>query len=526
MPRLRPARLASTVLLTVLAIMAYISPATAAAITPAVTKLLPTSGPLSGGTIVTVTGSSFTSGATVLFGGVKSPAVTYVSPTTLKASAPARLSAGTIQVVVKTAAGTSPITAATAYTYVAPAGAPTISSTVPSTLPTTGGLLTVAGANLSTVTKVTLDGTATPFTKETSTSLRLTIPAGVPGSVTAVAVTSPTGTATLLLPRSLEPSPALRAPVLGLSDRVNIPTDPLVTGATIDIPWNLAETSADPTVPLDLTTVKTEIDTAATLGVSIRLRILAGLYTPSWVLSRAGTLRWAETHTGKLLYYTIPRWWTPAYNAAYTAFQTRLAAELGAYPNVQEVAVTQCMTIYGEPFMRQSGLRNGTTIKATDYTYTSDLSCLYSSITSTAAIWPNQRVSLAVNPFQGFRPPSTDRKLLDTFAIMRFCRGTLGDRCVLGNNSLRGTTTATMTCPGGAVVPASGQEGGYNETYCELRRLGAPLYFQTARPSAIGSWQATLDRAVTYGASNVELNTDYPLYDPSALATYVRELFG
>ena len=270
--------------------------------------------------------------------------------------------------------------------------------------------------------------------------------------------------------------------------------------------------------------MKAEIESAATLGVAIRLRILAGPYTPTWVLAK-GNLRWSETHTGKLIFYTIPRWWTPAYASAFTAFQTRLAAELGGYPNVREVAVTQCMTVYGEPLMRQSGTRNGTTIKATDYTYFSDLSCIYRSITSTADIWPDQRITLALNPFQGFRPPTTDRKLLDTFAIMRFCRGTLGDRCVLGNNSLRSTTTTTMTCPDGSVLPRADLDGGYDETYCELHRLGAPLYFQTARSSVIGSWQRTLGKAVRIGASNVELNADYPFYDPEQLAVFVPELF-
>jgi hypothetical protein len=70
-----------------------------------VTALTPISGPSAGGTVVAVTGSGFTAGATVRFGSVAAGAVTVGSPTGLTATAPPGTS--TVHVTVTTAGGTS-----------------------------------------------------------------------------------------------------------------------------------------------------------------------------------------------------------------------------------------------------------------------------------------------------------------------------------------------------------------------------------------------------------------------------------
>src|SRR5439155_4325295 len=51
------------------------------AVTPAVTAVSPTGGPIAGGTAVTITGTNFITGATVSFGGTAGTAVTVVSAT-------------------------------------------------------------------------------------------------------------------------------------------------------------------------------------------------------------------------------------------------------------------------------------------------------------------------------------------------------------------------------------------------------------------------------------------------------------
>jgi hypothetical protein len=93
---------------------------------PTVTGISPTSGPATGGTLVTITGTDFTSATAVNFGTVAGTNVIVVNASTITAISPA--GAGTVNVTVTTPSGTSPITAADQFTYTA--AAPTVVSLV------------------------------------------------------------------------------------------------------------------------------------------------------------------------------------------------------------------------------------------------------------------------------------------------------------------------------------------------------------------------------------------------------------
>ena len=82
---------------------------------PAVTKLKPKAGPGSGGTVVTITGSGFTSTSTVAFGGVEAGGVVFNSPTSITATSPK--GSGTVDVRVTNALGTSPVVAKDHFKY-------------------------------------------------------------------------------------------------------------------------------------------------------------------------------------------------------------------------------------------------------------------------------------------------------------------------------------------------------------------------------------------------------------------------
>jgi hypothetical protein len=75
---------------------------------PTVTRLAPKSGPAAGGTSVTITGTGFSSSATVKFGTVSAARVTVNSSTSITAVSPAGAS-GTVDVTVTTSAGTSAV---------------------------------------------------------------------------------------------------------------------------------------------------------------------------------------------------------------------------------------------------------------------------------------------------------------------------------------------------------------------------------------------------------------------------------
>jgi hypothetical protein len=88
---------------------------------PTVTGIAPAKGPLTAGTVVTITGTNLAGPTGVKFGATAATAVTEVSPTQVKATAPAG-SAGTVDITVTTSGGTSIANAADKYTYVAPLG--------------------------------------------------------------------------------------------------------------------------------------------------------------------------------------------------------------------------------------------------------------------------------------------------------------------------------------------------------------------------------------------------------------------
>jgi formylglycine-generating enzyme required for sulfatase activity len=85
---------------------------------PTLTSITPTSGPTTGGTQITLTGTNLSGATSVTVGGVAATSVTLVSPTTVTAITPAG-TAGAKSVSVTTAGGTA--TLSNAFTYFEPA---------------------------------------------------------------------------------------------------------------------------------------------------------------------------------------------------------------------------------------------------------------------------------------------------------------------------------------------------------------------------------------------------------------------
>ncbi|WP_339850761.1 IPT/TIG domain-containing protein [Paenibacillus sp. FSL W7-1088] len=160
---------------------------------PTITSVSPTSGPTTGGTAVTLTGTNLTDATEVMFGATEATSYTVNSATQITAIAPAG-SAGTVDVTVTTPGGTSTTSAANQYTYHA---APTITSMSPVSGPTTGGTtVTLSGTNLTDATAVKFGATAaTSYTVNSATQITAIAPAGSAGTVD-VTVTTPGGTST------------------------------------------------------------------------------------------------------------------------------------------------------------------------------------------------------------------------------------------------------------------------------------------------------------------------------------------
>jgi acid phosphatase len=148
----------------------------------------PSSGPISGGTSVTIKGTGFGTGATVSFGGTNTSA-TVVGSTTINAIAPAH-SAGSVNVVVTNPGGeTGTLNGGFVYAAGAP---PSVSGITPNSGPTTGGTsVTINGSAFVSGATVTIGGaSATNVNFVNSGTITANTPAHAAGTVNVV-VTNP-----------------------------------------------------------------------------------------------------------------------------------------------------------------------------------------------------------------------------------------------------------------------------------------------------------------------------------------------
>lgn len=161
---------------------------------PAVTAISPSNGPVAGGTSVTITGANFTGATSVRLGSINATSFTVNSATSITATAP--VGAGTVDVTVTTAGGTSPVSPADQFTYNLPV--PTVISVSPNTGPTTGGtVVAISGTNFTGTTSVKFGSSnATSFTVISATQINAIAPRGSLGTID-VTVTTPSGTSAI-----------------------------------------------------------------------------------------------------------------------------------------------------------------------------------------------------------------------------------------------------------------------------------------------------------------------------------------
>ncbi len=202
---------------------------------PDPTSISPTSGPTSGGTPVTISGTNFVSGATVTFGGTAATNVVVVSSTTITATTPAG-AAGAVNVVVTNSNGQSG-TLTNGYTYTA---APAPTSISPTSGTTSGGTpVTISGTNFVSGATVTFGGTAaTNVVVVSSTTITATTPAHAAGAVNVVVTNSngQSGTLTNGYTYTAAPAPTSISPTSGTTSGgtpVTISGTNFVSGATV-----------------------------------------------------------------------------------------------------------------------------------------------------------------------------------------------------------------------------------------------------------------------------------------------------
>jgi IPT/TIG domain len=146
---------------------------------PTVAKLSSKSGPVGGGTSVTITGTGFTAASSVSFGTSSAVSFTVNSPTSITAVAPAA-GAGSVDVRVTNSAGTSPISTTDRFKHL-----PVVESVAPPAGSTLGGTsVSVTGQGFA------LGSTATVFKFGTVKAKSVNCTSGVACVMTAPAHTT------------------------------------------------------------------------------------------------------------------------------------------------------------------------------------------------------------------------------------------------------------------------------------------------------------------------------------------------
>ncbi|HYV35271.1 MAG TPA: IPT/TIG domain-containing protein [Gemmataceae bacterium] len=153
---------------------------------PTVTSVAPSSGPLSGLTSVTITGNNLAAVTAVNFG-LNAGTITSQTATQIVAKSPVGV-AGSVDITVATAVGSSATSAADRFTYVA---APTVTGISPAGGPLPGGtVVTITGTNLLNATAVNFGGIPGAITSASATQIVAVSPPGVAGSVDVTVVTA------------------------------------------------------------------------------------------------------------------------------------------------------------------------------------------------------------------------------------------------------------------------------------------------------------------------------------------------
>ncbi|WP_158609678.1 IPT/TIG domain-containing protein [Cellulomonas triticagri] len=169
---------------------AYVTPGTAT-----VSAVTPDSGPVAGGTSVTLTGTGLGTVTAVTFDGVPATIQPGGTATSLTVTTPPH-AAGPVPITITNAGGTSTLPAG--FTYLGDGTGVTVATLTPGTVPTAGGTtVTVTGTGFTGATGVTVRGAAASdvVVGAGGTSLTFTVPPSETAGAAPVVLQFPLGTA-------------------------------------------------------------------------------------------------------------------------------------------------------------------------------------------------------------------------------------------------------------------------------------------------------------------------------------------
>ena len=150
----------------------------------------------------------------------------------------------------------------------------------------------------------------------------------------------------------------------------------------------------------------------AAVGMALKLRVFAGIGAPEWVKSLGGTpIPYTNNQAGaSIAGGTIGRFWTADFGKAYDDLQPKLAAKYDDVPEIRELTVSRCSTIFDELFVRQPGdVQNNAGAEGAGYTEAADKQCIEQAVQA-HDVWKHTTSDVDFSPFPNVADPSQPRR--------------------------------------------------------------------------------------------------------------------
>ncbi|HEX3426112.1 MAG TPA: hypothetical protein VHT30_08265 [Acidimicrobiales bacterium] len=297
--------------------------------------------------------------------------------------------------------------------------------------------------------------------------------------------------------------PGLKPVIRGLIDRNGMPPAGYPINAwVVQVDWSaLQPTQGGPIAAnnaIDQAIAAVRATNSHGGNMALKLRVYAGINSPDWAKQLGGP-PFPVSDSGQS--GMSPRFWTPQFSQAYAALQSELAAKYDGVPELREVVISQCTTVFDEPFRRQVPDQASLNAwLAAGYTMAADEACQESEIEA-HQVWKMTSSDLALNQFMPVAANQGSQVDLSfPEQVMQYCRQQLGVRCVLENNSLKPKPSANLA-----------------KLYLAMQALGPPITFQTASGNKVGDLAAAVKLGAELGAESIELPMSYRSTPPSDL---------
>lgn len=286
------------------------------------------------------------------------------------------------------------------------------------------------------------------------------------------------------------------------------------SGVVLNTSW--AALQPTPYGPLDVSTIKNALKQIAaynkqhpTRPLAVKLRVWAGANAPLWAKSLGGSpITIYRNKVGNCTgaptcALTVGRFWdvNGQYVQAWRAFQVKLAKIYDDAPLIHQIAVTSCTQQTDEPFVPTTDNTAKANLRAAGYTDAAQQVCLKNAALVDFAPWKKTLIDFSFNPFFYMDANATGQNMQVTEDVMDSCISTLGQRCILDNQSV-GTTGQTIHIPIFQAIWSRGSQG-------------APINLQTAGPIGMGNnpqqtpdtqlWENTFTMAHDIGAKGLEV---------------------